>query len=104
MKQKKFYTEEEILNEYIGKEGTIKRNEFDSNIQSFLIGEAIKKARLAQNMTQEELGTLIGVQRAQISKIENGKNLTMNTISRIFQAMNIKATLELGTLGKVALW
>ena len=30
-------------------------------------------------MTQEDLGKLIGVQKAQISKIENGNNLTLST-------------------------
>ena len=55
-------------------------------------------------MTQEELGNLIGVQRAQISRIENGKNLTFSTISRVFKAMGISAKLEIGNLGKVALW
>ena len=55
-------------------------------------------------MTQEELGKLIGVQRAQISRIESGKNLTFSTISKIFRAMNIHAKLEIGNLGKVTLW
>ena len=55
-------------------------------------------------MTQEEIGSLIGVQRAQISRIESGKNLTFSTIARIFKAMGISAKLEIGNLGKVALW
>ncbi|KAA3944217.1 helix-turn-helix transcriptional regulator, partial [Bacteroides ovatus] len=56
------------------------------------------------NLTQEELGNLIGVQRAQISRIENGKNLTFSTIARVFKAMGISAKLEIGSMGKVALW
>ncbi|WP_347150628.1 helix-turn-helix transcriptional regulator, partial [Phocaeicola dorei] len=47
---------------------------------------------------------LIGVQRAQISRIENGKNLTFSTIARVFKAMGISAKLEIGSMGKVALW
>jgi plasmid maintenance system antidote protein VapI len=47
---------------------------------------------------------LIGVQRAQISRIESGKNLTFSTIARVFKAMGISAKLEIGNLGKVALW
>ena len=35
---------------------------------TFLIGEAIKWAREAKNLTQEQLGELMGVKRAQISK------------------------------------
>lgn len=59
---------------------------------------------MTKNLTQEELGNLIGVQRAQISRIENGKNLTFSTIARVFKAMGISAKLEIGSMGKVALW
>lgn len=104
MDNMKFYTEEEIIDKHIGEKGTPKRDKFDEDLHSFLIGEAIKQARQSKNLTQEELGTLIGVQRAQISKIENGKNLTVSTIAKVFKAMDISAQLEIGNLGKVALW
>ena len=100
----KFYTEEEILDKHIGKKGTPKRDQFEADLNSSLIGEAIKQARQSKNLTQEELGNLIGVQRAQISRIENGKNLTFSTIARVFKAMGISAKLEIGSMGKVALW
>ncbi|KAA5400119.1 helix-turn-helix transcriptional regulator, partial [Phocaeicola dorei] len=89
METMKFYTEEEILDKHIGKKGTPKRDQFEADLNSFLIGEAIKQARQSKNLTQEELGNLIGVQRAQISRIENGKNLTFSTIARVFKAMGI---------------
>ena len=38
------------------------------DVNAYIVGEAIRKARLAQNLTQEQLGERIGVQRAQISK------------------------------------
>ena len=91
METMKFYTEEEILDKHIGKKGTPKRDQFEADLNSFLIGEAIKQARQSKNLTQEELGNLIGVQRAQISRIENGKNLTFSTIARVFKAMGISA-------------
>lgn len=47
---------------------------------------------------------MIGVQRAQISKIESGKNLTLATMARVFKAMGIDAKLDMGALGRVALW
>ena len=97
----KFYTEEEILDKHIGKKGTPKRDQFEADLNSFLIGEAIKQARQSKNLTQEELGNLIGVQRAQISRIENGKNLT---IARVFKTMGISAKLEIRSIGQVALW
>ena len=104
MEAKKFYTLEEIEDKYIGEKGTPKRDAYEEEINSFLIGEAIKQARQSKNLTQEELGNLIGVQRAQISRIENGKNLTFSTIARVFKAMGISAKLEIGSMGKVALW
>lgn len=56
-------------------------------------------------MTQEQLGELMGVKRAQISKIESGKSVTFSTIIRAFKAMGVNsANLDLGSLGKVALW
>ena len=60
----------------------------------------------AQNLTQEQLGERIGVQRAQISRLEKGNStITLPTLSRVFQALGIAtATLDLGVAGKVALW
>ena len=48
----------------------------------------------------------IGVQRAQISKLEKGTSvITLPTMSRVFQALGIAtATLDLGIAGKIALW
>lgn len=100
----KFFTEEEVIDKHIGEKGTPARNKFEEDLQSFLIGDAIKQARQSKNLTQEELGNLIGVQRAQISRIENGKNLTFSTIAKVFKAMEISVKLEIGNLGKVALW
>ena len=104
MEKMKFYTEEEIIDKHIGKKGTLARDKFEEGLQSFLIGEAIKKARQSKNLTQEELGNLIGVQRAQISRIESGKNLTLSTLAKVFKAMGISAKLEIDNFGKVALW
>jgi transcriptional regulator with XRE-family HTH domain len=35
------------------------------------LGQAIKQARQERNLTQAQLGELVGVPKAQISKIEN---------------------------------
>ena len=76
------------------------------DVNAYIVGESIRKARLAQNLTQEQLGERIGVQRAQISKLEKGTSvITLPTMSRIFQALGIAtATLDLGIAGKIALW
>ena len=93
-----------------GKRGTPEReameNQLKEAVNAYFVGEAIRKARLAQKLTQEELGELIGVQRAQISKLEKGKSvITLPTMSRVFKALGIAtATLDLGIAGKIALW
>ena len=103
MEQMKFYTEEEALDQVLGKTGTAIRDKYEED--KFLIGEAIKHAREAKHLTQEQLGELMGVKRAQISKIESGKSISFSTIVRAFKAMGIKnANLELDSLGKIALW
>lgn len=106
----KFYSLDEVTDEIIGKKGTAERDEFDNEVEEALhayrIGEAIKKARIRHNLTQEELGERIGVKRSQICKLENGRcSPTLSTMSRVFRALGIAtATLDLGTGGKVALW
>lgn len=105
MEQMKLYTHEEMLDRVIGVRGTPEREKYEDDINNFLIGEAIKRTREAKNLTQEQLGELMGVKRAQISKIESGKSVNFSTIVRAFRAMGVKsANLDLGSLGKVALW
>jgi HTH-type transcriptional regulator / antitoxin HipB len=65
------YSLDEVTDKYIGKRGTPKREAYENELRLDLLGEAIKQARLERNMTQEELGRLVGVQKAQISKLEN---------------------------------
>jgi len=56
-----------------------------------LLGQAIRQARQERNLTQEQLGELVGVQKAQISKIENSvKNARFETIIKVFEALGAK--------------
>ena len=100
----KCYTEAEALDKVIGTKETTERIEFDAQMDELLIGEAIRQARKARNLTQKELGEMVGVKKAQICKIENGNNVTFQTVSKLFRAMNIKAMLDLGGIGRVALY
>ncbi|WP_374754548.1 helix-turn-helix domain-containing protein [Dyadobacter fermentans] len=53
-----------------------------------LLGRAIRTVRKERNLTQEQLGELVGVQKAQISKLENGNNsATIDTILKVFSAL-----------------
>lgn len=99
----KFYKESEATNIVIGAKGTPARMAYDAEVEGFLIGEAIRQARQSKNLTQEQLGEMIGVKKAQISKIENGHNITFRTITRLFKAMEINVSLDMGSIGRVAL-
>jgi HTH-type transcriptional regulator / antitoxin HipB len=90
----KTYTLEEVQDKLIGPPGTPARDKFEYELQMDIIGNAIKQARKEQHLTQEDLGKLVGVQKAQISKLESGAgNSKIDTILRVFSAL--KATVKL---------
>lgn len=87
----KTFTLEEITDKHIGRVGTPRREAFENELRLDLLGEAIKQARLDRNLTQEELGKLVGVQKAQISKLENSlTDARVETILKVFKALNAK--------------
>ena len=110
MEQMKLIPADDMKDKLWGKRGTPEReameNQLKEEVNAYFVGEAIRKARLAQKLTQEELGERIGVQRAQISRLEKGHTImTLPTLSRVFRALGVaSATLDLGAAGKVALW
>ena len=94
----KTYSLEEVTDQYIGKRGTPKRELFEQELRLELLGDAIKKARKAKHMTQEQLGELVGVQKSQIAKIENSTtDARFSTILKVFDALKAKVifTVEL---------
>lgn len=95
MSKMKLYTLEDIKDEFIGKRGTVKRDQYEQELQLEVLGDMIKQVRLERNLTQEQLGKLIGVQKAQISKLENSAtNVTMETILRVFNALKAKVSFK----------
>jgi DNA-binding XRE family transcriptional regulator len=91
----KVYTLDEVQDKLIGKIGTPDRDIFEYELQMDLIGKAIKQTRQERHLTQEELGKLIGVQKAQFSRLENNpSNVTMDTLIRVFTALNAKIKLQ----------
>ncbi|MBV4359938.1 helix-turn-helix domain-containing protein [Pinibacter aurantiacus] len=80
-----------MVDKHIGKRGTERREAFENELRIDLLGLAIKHARQERNLTQEQLGNLVGVQKAQISKIENSvKNARFETILKVFDALGAK--------------
>lgn len=102
----KTYTLAEMEDKHIGKKGTKERDEYEYELRMELLGRMIKTTRNDQNLTQEELGRLIGVNKSQISKIENHANsATIETIVKVFRALkadinfNVKINNEFIRLG-----
>lgn len=80
-----------MIDKHIGKRGAERREVFENELRIDLLGQAIKQARQDRNLTQEQLGELVGVQKAQISKIENSvKNARFETILKVFDALGAK--------------
>jgi HTH-type transcriptional regulator / antitoxin HipB len=98
-KKLKLYSLDEITDEFIGKPGTPKRDAFEYELRLDVIGEAIKQARKERHLTQEELGRLVGVKKAQISKIENSlTDARFETIIKVFKALNAKINFNIELL------
>ena len=92
----KTYTLDQVQDKLIGTIGTPDRDKYEYDLQMDLIGNAIRQTRKERNLTQEELGKLIGVQKAQISRLEsNASNATIDTLMRVFKALKVKAKLQL---------
>src|SRR6266498_1727640 len=84
-----------MIDKHIGKVGTSARDAFEQELKLDLLGYAIKEARLHHNLTQEQLGKLVGVQKAQISKLENNfTNARFDTVLKVFNALNAKVNFK----------
>jgi len=93
MKTYKLSEAEDLL---IGLKGSPERDEYEFELKTELIGDMIKKVRKERKLTQEQLGNLIGVKKAQISRLENNtKNVTVETIIRIFNAMKAEVNFNI---------
>src|SRR5680860_1409978 len=87
-KEIRSYSLAEMKDKYIGKEGTIERDEYEYELRMDVLGRMIKTARQERNLTQEQLGQLVGVQKSQISKLESSANsATIDTILKVFKAL-----------------
>ena len=87
----KTYSLEELTDKYIGEKGTKKRDDFENELHLDLLGQTIKQARQERNLTQEELGELVGIKKTQISKIENSPtSARLITILKVFKVLGAK--------------
>lgn len=87
-KATKTYSLAEMKDKYIGQSGSPERDEYEYELRMDVLGKMIKTARLERHLTQEQLGKLVGVQKAQISKLESSVNsATIDTILKVFKAL-----------------
>lgn len=83
----------------IGKRGTPRRDAYEMQVAAALIGASIKRLRTQRGLTQTELGKLVGVQRAQISKLEKtGTSMTLETAMKLFNALGATITVNIEPL------
>ena len=88
-----------MIDKHIGEIGTPRRDAFENELRIELLGQAIKQARLDRNLTQQQLGELVGVQKAQISKLENSiTNARFETILKVFSALGAKVNFNVELL------
>ncbi len=86
----------EVLNRFIGKEGTPNRVEFENELKAEILAYQFKELRKKKHLTQTQLAEKIGMEKGQISKIENGKfNLTLATINKIAVALGARVNFYL---------
>ena len=85
---------DELTAEIIGKPGTPERDIFEYGLKMDIIGTMIRVTSLRRKMTQGDLGELLGVQKAQISKLENNtKDFRIGTVIKALEALGAKVTL-----------
>jgi transcriptional regulator with XRE-family HTH domain len=57
------------------------------------LGQNLRKFRLKKNLSQDNLSKILGVDRAYISNIENGRmNPTLSTLEKIAGALGISSS------------
>jgi len=95
----RIYTLNQAKDKHLGKVGTEKRDKYEYELKLDILGKMIRQARKERKLTQSELGNLIGVQKSQISRIErNTKNVTLETILRVFRALKAKVNFNVELL------
>jgi len=97
----KRYSLSEAEDRLIGVKGTPERDNYEFELKLELIGDMIQAARKERNLTQEQLGKLVGVKKAQISRLENNAtNVTIDTILKVFNALEAKVNFKVELLNR----
>ncbi|KAB2807024.1 helix-turn-helix domain-containing protein [Phaeocystidibacter luteus] len=74
----------DFIEQNVGPEGTIEREEFETEYDTFKLGVLIQQARERKGLTQQQLAELAGTNKSYISKLEhNLKDIRFSTLQRI---------------------
>jgi len=86
---------DELTAQIVGESGSPERDIFEHELRMDIIGSMIRDAGIKKNMTQGYLDELLGVQKSQISKLENNtKNFRNGTVIRALEALGAKVKLK----------
>lgn len=92
----KTVSHEDVMNRFIGEQGTENRIRFENELKVEILAHQFKELRKKKQLTQSQLAEKLGMEKGQISKIENGKfNLTLATINKIASALDAKVNFDL---------
>ena len=76
--------------------GGTNEDALESEFKEELIGKIIKQARERKQVTQEGLAEQLGINKSNISKIENNlSSIRMETFFKVMQALDTKVTVKL---------
>ena len=74
------------LDKQYGKRGTISREKFEQEFETFKLGVMLQELRKEKGLTQEELAEKCGTTKTYISRIENdASDIRLSTLMRIIQ-------------------
>ena len=92
----KTVSHEEVVNRFIGEPRTENRIRFENELKAEILAHQFKELRKKKHLTQSQLAEKLGMEKGQISKIENGKfNLTLATINKIASALGARVSFDL---------
>lgn len=98
----------ELLTQLYGPVGTPERDRIDAAAQrqrtANEMGQKIVLLRVEQGLTKKELAAKAMVDERTVAKVESGHDASLFDIGKILRALGIRATYDMGRLGRVALW
>ena len=86
----------DLEDELFGTPGTPERAEYEARVAMEKLLQTIREYRKQHQLTQDELGARLGVQKSQISKLErNPSNVTLETLRRVLAALDMSMQIVL---------